>query len=249
MKGITKDNCEEYFFEFFEGGLSKEEKSMVLEFVEKDPLYRQEFEYWEKSYVREPLPDKLKLEDKLLKRDSSLPYFLFGGIFFITLIFVIYFNSTTNEKINHIVLENKSLPKKQTEKVVTNEDKLFNNPKRLDRKKVAVVLTSKEINSKDFGVDSLSVNEDIKVPVGVSQIQNHINNSAIDSTLDSSNINFVEKNIITTTKETNKADKKEQRAKQRELEKYKQKSIEKKQADRYLKGNVPYVVPINPNNF
>ncbi len=69
---IDKNNFDQVFFDYFEGGLSVQEKSAVDKFVSENSSYQKDFQSWEKSYVED---EKLQFKkvDSLLANEESAP--------------------------------------------------------------------------------------------------------------------------------------------------------------------------------
>ncbi|GAL83218.1 hypothetical protein MYP_444 [Sporocytophaga myxococcoides] len=254
MRTIDQSNYEEWIFEYYEGTLTAEEEVQVLDFVQRDSIYMEEFEAFSKTYLREPLPDKLSIESSLLRKGSyfninySIASFLFiivSGLFFIK----------TSEEQSEVINASKELivqEEYQEKEVVIKSSSI---PK---HKSIIPQLSRKERTEQSY-----MHNQNLYTDTGNTFIPS-IDNEAHKANNDVIKIDYdslpaeqpviikTERASVGTTKtivKKTRQEKKEERRKQKQIARFKEKQRRNKEAQQLMKGNMPYVVPLDPNTF
>lgn len=254
MRTIDQSNYEEWIFEYYEGTLSAEEKAQVLDFVQMDSSYIEEFEAFSKTYLREPLPDKLSIESSLLRREN---YFNLNYIIASTLVIIVsglFLIKKTDDKSevakfskgsvsNDIHLRNDLILEKRSS---------FQKHVILPRISTIESLEQLEIQGKVSELDSVytSIANEIS-NFNKLTINDSLNNS---DSLPSEQADIIKSEKVSdgntkTTAQKSRQEKKEERKKLKQIAKFKEKQRRNKEAQKLMNGNMPYVVPLDPNTF
>jgi hypothetical protein len=246
MRNIDHSNYEEWLFEYFEGSLSMEEKKQVLEFIQRDPLYQDEFNYWEKTYIREPLPPKLKIESSLLRNQDHSNYRQFLTTLAILLLLggasSIYFNNKgeeTKSSFNNKEIENTAAFVPQQK--ITGEENT-------QKKRVQ---PSKKVKVKKESIVMLPLHNDKLVADTTAEKTALPDQPTLQHPEKDSLLSLEETIIIDSTTQVQPKpvaaplSKKEVRQRRKYFEKLK----EKERAKKLQKGKLPYIVPLDPNTF
>jgi len=255
MRTIDQSNYEEWIFEYYEGTLTAEEEARVLDFVQMNSSYMEEFEAFAKTYLREPLPDKLSIESVLLKKEShfSLNYLI---------------ASTLVLLVSGLFLIKKS---EEHSKVIKFSKESVN--KDIHQEKELAIKNSPSVQKHSFTIRQLGRTESfeqrgthvkIQVPdTGYIPITDKVHETVriTESTLASDFDSLPEKQQVTiklekesvgntkTTVQKTRQEKKEAKRKLKQIAKFKEKQRRNRDAQQLMKGNMPYVVPLDPNTF
>ena len=86
MKAINLQTLDEWLFDYFENNLSEDERILLTEFLNQNPVCKTDFDAWKLSYVKEPEFMYSKTE-QLLKKNTGGSWFNRGNsqIFFMLL--------------------------------------------------------------------------------------------------------------------------------------------------------------------
>lgn len=252
MKAINPNNYEEWLFEYFEGSLSKEEKNELLNFTQRDPVLQEEFNYWEKSYIREPLPAKLKIEGALLKNTPIKMYGKYASIGLILVVGIAYylFNLKSTPPLIREAITEETIQSKVTEEIITSKS-IHVKPKAKEEK-IFIKNTQQDQEQKIPGIVS-----DIPDEIVIQDSLQTITKNKIDTVLEATEISSKisdsavgNKSVaISSFSNRKKYSSKESRKMHRLIEKHKRRERANREADKFLKGNKPYVVPLDPNTF
>ncbi|MBO9698706.1 MAG: hypothetical protein J7604_00785 [Sporocytophaga sp.] len=96
---ITRDNVEEWLFEYCEGTLTDEEKLNVEAFISQNPEYREELSFWEDSYLPQlsasPLPPEAQqlLKTNYFHLKFSTLFKCMAVLSALSFILILYFKS------------------------------------------------------------------------------------------------------------------------------------------------------------
>lgn len=99
---INQENIDQLLFDYFEGNLSEQEKSSLLNFIHQNPEYEKDFSQWAKTYVCiDNTPKDYGLSATLLKKSPSTKPtrgWLYGGLALVILMGYLWFALTEFEK-------------------------------------------------------------------------------------------------------------------------------------------------------
>jgi hypothetical protein len=253
MRTIDQSNYEEWIFEYYEGTLTAEEEAQVLDFVQRDSMYMEEFEAFSKTYLREPLPDKLSIESALLRKErifninytiASFLVIIVSGLFLIK-------QSEEHSEVAHISREAKVQDEYQDKELVT---------KTSVQKQNYIIPRISRIENRGQN-DSYETIRD--ADTGIAFIPNdakEIDNPKEDVIIINYDSLLAEQPAIIKSEKVSvgnaktivaktRQEKKEERRKQKQIARFKEKQSRNKEAQQLMKGNKPYVVPLDPNTF
>lgn len=115
MKIINQHNLEEWLFDYFEGNLNESDKSILIDYVEKNPGAEKEFGYWKTSFqtLSEPTISITDFQNSLIKQTwfGKYKYYVLAStsILFLGLITLFYTPSEiepNTKKTNNNKFEN-----------------------------------------------------------------------------------------------------------------------------------------------
>jgi len=253
---ITRDNIEEWLFEYCEGTLTNAEKLKVEAFISQNPEYREELSFWEESYLPQlsasPLPPEA---EQLLKTNyfhlkfSTLFKFM-AVLSALSFILILYFRSPKGASQN----QQKSVLKtdKQTEhseSPALSEKRQFetpgivkaDNPKsEILNTKVVEKLQEKNLNVSDIAVspDSAAVEPSDLLPKLNNEIKVENKKEAPDAnplTADHTEKKEPGKSNITKAKLSP--------AQRRKVAREIRKAQDLKEQEQLMNGDKPYIVP------
>ena len=237
---ISSENIDEILFDYFEGNLSASEKNSVKLFLDENPEYLEDFRIWEVSNARHYTLDN-SIDTSLLKpattywlRDVS--FLCFDLLILGTFVFSIQQDSSLqttkqSEKERIVISNEKNRIPTAKEKSSVSISSIIKSKKRVPE--MLLLVEHEAIIIKD------SSNE---VILNTPPILVSVSDTLVDETSDKILIEEVkkEKEILS---------RKEERRRKIDIQKFKQKEKDKRNQNEFLKGNQPYVVPINPNGF
>jgi len=234
----SEEDIDIMLFDYLEGNLPDNELELVNLQIAEDPIIREELSLWKSSYVQADFYNTSALESTLVRR--SVPAFNFN--FHLNSILIICIAVFTGTKINTHGLElNTNQMQILTIESIPPEIQIQSVEKVTTSKKIPPIETTGVVLEYEKSVQgeiAISVPEPIWpnfAPV-INELQiNPIENIAMDSRQMSPFL----------VKDVKKMDRKSKRAKQ----KMQRKAVQNQKASEFLKGNVPYVVPVDTQNF
>jgi hypothetical protein len=238
MREIDINNMDEIFFEYFEGNLNEADRIQVLDFVKKNPEYAEEFNSWGSSFLNEPIAEVPGLEKLLIKDFAFSSYWTKLTLGSFLLLSIVSFGSKSK-----VVL--KTSPEIQRIKAKTADIPSINNPEVKpipERGKKSILHFKRTVSIKQDNIDStlkiekLNFDQIANPTVKDSIIQDQNQTQSVSPSLEQGK----EKELLT---------RKEERKELRKIERYKRRQAEVKRQQEFLKGDKPYVVPVNPNAF
>ena len=232
----SEKNIDLMLFDYLEGDLTINEVRQIEMQIASDPLISEELNTWRKTYVKGELPDTNLLETQLLQPTNPFTFTLFlNSILVICLTLV----SSTNRQID---LSSRSM---------TNNHNLYS-------------ITAKQPNSQ-LSLPIIDIQ-----PMQFESTANFTPSRKIASKeAEAIDHKFIPKPAIATfspnlaeypmshpksIKYHREIDlpiitPKELRKKDKTLRRMRKKAQRDRMASEFIKGDIPYVVPINPNNF
>ncbi|MBO9702756.1 MAG: hypothetical protein J7604_21265 [Sporocytophaga sp.] len=256
MRTIDQSNYEEWIFEYYEGTLNAEEKAQVLDFVQMDSSYMEEFEAFAKTYLREPLPDKLPIESSLLRREN---YFSINYVIASTLVIIVSGlllvkkSEVKSEQVNitkhSVINELHQQGELSKEKRLPVQRLNYSNPtvKRVEPF-VQFGINNEHIIISDTNHTSLpNVVRDLKEVQEVPKVNAYDSLSGEKATTTIAPEKITDKDAITAPK--SRLERKAEKRKLKQIAKAKEKQRREREAQKLMKGNMPYVVPLDPNTF
>jgi hypothetical protein len=235
---ITENEQDELIFDFLEGNLSPDEKEAFLILKDESEVLSRQVRLWENTYLQEPLPSIEALENKLLIRVdngsrgfSSRIYLLF--IMMLAILPIVGDKqeaSIRTSRIAHVEITEPLVHKQELQyfqRIPKAVEKRKNVARKQQTRETTPVDTAQfqpSASVPDIKVDELRVSQDLTLQkISVAKLR-------------------VKKSAMTFRKQWSG---KERRA----IRKKKRKDSNARQAGEFMKGNVPYVVPLNSNNF
>lgn len=247
MISIEEDTIDEILFDYFEGNLSDMDKEEVKRFIDHNPQYLEDFRLWEVSNVKhytadEPFDSSLLMDSK----SSYLKHLIIIGSELITasiLVVLMLQPSAVNKAIesndtlvSDVVSKNKTIQKQEPIRYQAKRNLTINNKNLLPEKSFNVFVQSQSdtiiSNAKILTVDNLA--------------QQKQQPAILEQKLPDS-LTVENRTTIPLLKKT--LSKREERKIERGIQKHKQKEKDQRAANKFLKGNKLYVVPLNPANF
>jgi hypothetical protein len=245
-EGIT----ERLLFEYLEGELSPERAKAVEERLAADPALRSELELWQASFVEPDFYDTQALEEGLVKEPikpyGTSGYYWMAGLVMLVAAFLLAPLDTEKEPVtvrvrvavgaagNGVVLE-QIVTKNRPDPIVPEIREL----PRVSRRKTSPGRGVSEMRFSQNELSSTFIRAEIRPmepilivekasapadwPAGRVKVQVKMKNVASHRTLS--------------------------RKQQRAIARMKKRARQQREANRFLKGNIPYVVPLNSNDF
>jgi hypothetical protein len=253
---ITRDNIEEWLFEYCEGTLTNAEKLKVEAFISQNPEYREELGFWEESYLPQisasPLPPEAQ---QLLKTNHF--HLKFSTLFkcmailsALSFILFLYFNSQNEENQNQqkqIFKTDKQI--EHSENPALSEKRPFETPRivkadnpksEILNTKVVEKLQEKNLNVSDIAVspDSATVEPGDLLPILTNEVtQEHKNEAPVANPLTADHTEKKEPGKSNITKA------KLSPAQRRKVAREIRKAQDLKEQEKLMNGNKPYIVP------
>jgi hypothetical protein len=242
---MTHEALDEVVFDYLEGNLSAEEKEAFEVLMNESEVTSYQVKLWQNAYVGEALPSVEMLEQRLLRPvagnsavQSSFWQKLLSGLTVVFSALIIQYSGFEFESFpianvaprvidqTRINLQSKAIETECTETIISPQ--LI---KRDTRDKV----TSQEVHA-----------ETLPVLLNISSLNTSLLKEATtgDARVKDFEIQRTESNLgVKTVK------RKLSGSERRSMNRKKRKEYEKKIATKFMKGNVPYVVPLKSNNF
>lgn len=241
---IGNENIDEVLFEYFEGNLSEQDKQEVKKFLDENPEHLDDFRLWEvsnaKQYALEESVDRTLLKPTPSIKWKAFLYLCGDLVLLVSLVFLMQLRKPTAPDLSEKeMVDNAKFDKnvKEEIKVKQNNTSLLSNFAKEREDKVLKELVDTLFEQKETIVREDSIIE--IVTIQHTTILGPSDTLVLDSL----------KTERAISKANEKLSKREERRKSRELEKFKQRNKDKRQQQEFMKGNKPYVVPVNPNAF
>jgi hypothetical protein len=98
---MDQEHIEEWMFDYFEGNLSEDGKSELLQFIHEHPEYEKDFAQWAQTYahVEETVPN-YGLASTLIQKPPfllPLPKLVLGGVAFVGVVSILFFVTQKGE--------------------------------------------------------------------------------------------------------------------------------------------------------
>lgn len=234
----SEEHIDKMLFNYLEGNFSDEKALQVEREIASDPLIMEELNLWKSSYIHNDFYATSVIETSLLQKPT-----LFNPItFFLNSILVIgiTFFSSTNQKINYAstshlnVFNINYLEPKEPQHLISNQtiSVLVKSPA-TTRSHLVGSLNGQIEEFEILARVSIQVPELSSIPPDwIKSIIIHPKSIKINHTLDAPLLA-----------------QKELRKKERAIRRMKKKALQDRMASEFIKGDIPYVVPVNPNNF
>lgn len=230
----SEEHIDNMLFNYLEGNLSDGKAQQVEREIASDPLINGELNLWKQSFVHADFYNTTTIEPQLLQSPGS-----FGFTFFLNSILVVCIAliSSTNPKINPLststmIQENLSSLEANKPSSQFDNQLIMIKPKQVKSSTHIVPLQKVAIIERET-IDLVSIPELANLsPKSIHFPKKHPKSIEINSMLNAP--------MIT---------KKELRKKERALGRMKQKAARERMAYEFMKGDIPYIVPVNPNNF
>lgn len=253
---ITRDNIEEWLFEYCEGTLTYAEKLKVEAFISQNPEYREELSFWEESYLPQlsasPLPPEAQqlLKTNYFHLKFSTLFKCMAVLSALSFILFLYFKSQNEENQNQqkqIFKTDKQI--RQSESPIISEKRQLekptivkaNNPKWeiLNTKKVER-FQENNLKVPDFAVspDSATVEPGDLLPILNNEVTGeHKNEEPVANPLTADHTEKKEPGKSNITKA------KLSPAQRRKVAREIRKAQDLKEQEKLMNGNKPYIVP------
>jgi hypothetical protein len=234
---ITENEQDELIFDFLEGNLSPDEKEAFLILKDESEVLSRQVRLWENTYLHESLPSIEALENKLLIPENGSRGFSFRiyGLLIMMLAILPIVGDRQETSIRTLSIAHVDITKPLVRK---QELQYFERiPKAVEKKKK---VTNKQQIPETAPVNIMQFLPSYSVPdVKVDEVHT-------SQDLPLKKVSLAKLRVKTPATTFRKQwSGKERRA----IRKKKRKDSSAKQAGEFMKGNVPYVVPLNSNNF
>jgi hypothetical protein len=242
---MTDEAIDEVIFDYLEGNLSAEEKEAFEVILNESEVTSYQVKLWQKTYVEEALPSVEMLEKRLLRpaAETVVTAVSFWQKLFMVLV-IVSTAAVFQEFQDHTDSDSKLLsPVKNIDQTFLNE-----NPTNVPEECTSFVVKRVVKAPADIKPE---VHSEIVAPLSSVVLNSaNINTLALKSiSMDvpyKADFNLVEagskvSRITSVRKYTG--------AERRSIRKKKRKEEERRMATEFMKGNVPYVVPLKSNNF
>jgi hypothetical protein len=238
MKG-SGENLDMMLFDYLEGNYSEERASQIEKEIASDPLIQEELSLWKSTYIQAAWPDTSVLEATLVQK--SIPSLNFTFFLNSILVICLTFFSSTNTPVDplfessHELFHADELSAKKPVFLITNE---------LEWPEIGMINDSPPIETSNIRETELiqEVNQTVSIASlpALENISPGFNDFSTTAPL-----SMVERANTKPTPITKKIDRKTSRAYRKMLNK----GRNDRMAKEFMKGDVPYVVPVDPSNF
>jgi hypothetical protein len=237
----SEEDIDIMLFDYLEGNLPEDEIKLIESQIASDPLIKEELTLWESSYIREDFFDTSVVESSILRK--KIPSFNFTFYLNSVLVCCLCFLSGTNFNAH------------------SDTYALLNMPA-----PIPIELKSENRNSKLPELKSLLTTGPLpaSAPSGKLKFNEKPNMMQANNFMEFTQLSSIKKiemevigfsknppsklNLLREKKATTLS-RKSIRRHDRSLRKMQNKAARERMATKFIKGNIPYVVPIDPNNF
>lgn len=235
----SEEQIDKMLFNYLEGNFSDEKALQVEREIASDPLIREELNLWKSSYIHDDFYGTSVIENSLLQKHHPFnPITLFLNSI---LVIGIAFISGTSTKTDLFSMP--SSPIIQPIEIIAIVPK--STMAKINSKpevKIHVLKSNSKIEPENDGLLSHLITQDNKqehIP-SIEKLPIDLNKYAINP-----HQFIIEPKLDPPTKAIKKIDRKTLRA----YRKLKRKAERNRMASKFIKGDIPYVVPVNTNNF
>ena len=260
MKGSTnylpQEESDRLLFDYLEGGLSPAEEEMLEERLLSDSLLQEDLESWKESYVTQDFSPTEALEKKILANTPGrFTYFRMGAAALLVLslfISLFYFFGFEEAAVERLVQELKKVVATEPVPIEEPVDKIAGNNQKSapDQPRQTVVAEVQERSSFAKAVpEKKPEKKELAAPAFIQEALPEP--EKLLAKLEMAPIPPLERQVkmakvkIQADRAIFSISKKEQR----KVNRMKRKNQEKRMAREFIKGNRPYVVPLNTQNF
>ena len=249
MKGLD-NNLDEVFFNYYEGNLSETEKTELFSLLDDNPSLHHDFMLWKNAYVHEPLPEICAMERSLIKKEiwsSRAKGYVAVSVAACAGIVLLFWLITAERKLDQKSNILKT-PIEENNKSEASEFLQSNNNVILNKNIISPTNKNQLPSVKENFHPIVSVQDTVTAKLDMVNEKN--TNIVSDVSIDTFNIDNVplhleQKDIQNVTPQTIQLSKKELK----KIQKAKERAKTRRQEQEFLKGDQPYVVPIDPNRF
>ena len=241
MDGESRDLL---LFDYLEGNLSAERAAMVEEALAHDPDLRAELEMWRESFVVQDFYATDALEAELLRK-SSKPFSFSGSAagFLVVLVTSMFSFIPVGEKEASLLHDRIGLPLAEVDAVQETDDAKV-----------------EDGETKAILVHDSAPHKSTNTPAAAAETDNILIFKQEELLPHAKRLKPEEGAIILVKVEPAAVNKQEQKARQpqskkfsrkqeRQVKRMKRKALQQKKANEFIKGNRPYVVPLDTQNF
>jgi hypothetical protein len=245
-------------FEYLEEELPEFEAEALEKRLAEDPALQQELESWEATYVSQDFYDTRLLEEKLLSPNinpklftfsSSLNAVLLGII--TTLVSFMLITDESNTKVPAVPVLNKPVDLAEKEAEIVEEIEMH------VRKELIAegnAISEQEEEQQRVPVKKEPEAKNTSLTIAETKAGRKQRLPQLESMPMILPVSHFNETVLHTDVKRVKVAKKEStpkisRRQQRMIEKSKEKALQERKAREFMKGNVPYVVPLNSQNF
>jgi hypothetical protein len=242
---MTHEAIDEVIFDYLEGNLSAEEKDAFDVLLNESEVTTYQVKLWRNAYVNEPLPSVEILEQRLLRPVAGNPAVQSSFWQKLLIGLTIAFSALIIQKSG---FEFPTSPIANVSPTISDET-----PTNLEWKMVEIECPDDLVspqhlktNSKDYETPRQLHVMTLPVLLNISNVNTSVLEQALmgDVELRGFEILVTEPNLgVKTVKRRLSA------SERRSINRKKRKEYENKMAIKFMKGNVPYVVPLKSNNF
>jgi len=235
----SEEHIDIMLFDYLEGNLSSHEVKQVEDQIASDPLIHEELNVWKESYIQsDHFPITSVLESQLLQSTGSFTFTLFLNSILVVCLTIISGTNPKLESFSTSTIPYQNLP--ALDGIIPLSQIAFHKAQIEPEQIVgATYFTPLEKTNSDENeyIQDLHESEAIPelaklYPEWTHHPKKHPNSIEMEKGQDLQIVN-----------------RKELRKKEREQRKWKKKAARDRMAYEFMKGNIPYVVPVNPNNF
>ena len=233
----SDENIDVMLFDYLEGNLSEEESVRVESQIASDPLIKQELNIWKQSYVESEDYTTSILESQLLHSPGSFSFTLFLNSILVVCLTII---SSTNPKPDPFSI---SQSHTKNSEVMKGEklQSLFS------YHSIGIPVISLKSLSEVQTMESNELMSNVKIShhPALQLPEMSMLTPARNETL----IILPKTMVVEQEQEGELCTIKELRKKEKAIRKMHKKAERERMAFEFMKGDIPYVVPVNPNNF
>lgn len=230
-----KDVREMMLFDYLEGSLSEREVAALEAELLIDPDLKDELNEWQNSYINAEIFDTSKLETQIIDATSSG----YNILSYLNLLLVVGFMFLSGHKIQNGLKAEATKPFYASINTLEAKNTSYRNMTNCN------IIPS--VNPKHM------VDTNLQFPQEVTKNQILAIESMVYRPLEGVTIVSVGIGSLKTRykpkSQKKKMTRKQVRKQEREIARIKRKAVEKRQAYEFMKGNTPYVVPLDLNNF